>query len=149
MPTITEIYENLNGFRQNPNRYNSSCNDYHLAPKIQKLQNLTVDWRLEEAAKFQATHQCLPVTHSTCSKYCWMFGSCNPTDRIKMFTQYKSQNEYEILLYGPKIPQYQPFLNTHGHCHIILRSDITHFGAYYHKNLLIVVFARFFNFLRR
>lgn len=130
MTTISEIYELVNSFRANPLHFHASCVG-------QPAANLTVDSLLEEAAKFQATHQCSPMSHLTCPEFCQQFRSCQFTDRVKYFTHGSSQNEYEILVQGPKRP-FQPTLNSPGHCSILLRNDINAMGGHIFNHVFVL-----------
>jgi hypothetical protein len=134
MTTISEIYELVNIFRGNPLHFHAACG-------FQPQANLTVSSLLEDAAKFQATHLCWPVSHRTCPDYCRRFGSCEFADRVKYFTHDSSEHEYEILVQGPKRP-FQAALNSPGHCHILARNDINAMGGfiYHHVWILTVAF---------
>lgn len=133
MTTISEIYELVNSFRENPYLYNSSC-PCHPEP------NLTVNALLEKAAQFQVMNRCYPISHKTCPEYCAQFGSCNFLDRVKSFTHGTSTHEYEILVYGPRQP-FQATLNSHGHCEIMRRIDINSMGGFIFDHLYILLVA--------
>lgn len=130
MTTIFEIYELVNNFRQNPENFHASC-------VSQPVAMLSVNSLLEDSARFQATHPCSPMSHQTCRGSCRQFGSCQFLDRVKYFTNGTSQNEYEILVQGPKRP-FQPALNSPGHCAILLRDDINSMGGYIFNHVFIL-----------
>ena len=130
MTTISEIYELVNSFRNFPESFHASC-------VSQPVANLTVSSLLEDSARFQAMHQCNPMSHQTCHGLCQQFGSCQFLDRVKYFTHGSSQNEYEILVQGPKRP-FQPALNSPGHCAILLRDDINAMGGHIFNHVFIL-----------
>jgi hypothetical protein len=134
MTTLQEIYNEINAFRGNPSLFRPSC-VYDVIP----YTNLTIMPELEIASMWQATHQCEPVSHSTCKEWCFMFGGkCDHVNRIKYFTfPSKTVNENEVLVKGPKRP-FLHLVKKIGHCNLLLSNDVNSMGGAVFNNLFVL-----------
>lgn len=135
---MQEIYDKINLFRANTSAFASSCGRHYVGV----LPPLDINASLEEAAHWQATHQCGTPSHKTCDEWCFMFdGDCRHAARMKFFIfPLSSENENELLVYGPKHP-FKHLLNSTGHCEMLLRNDINSMGGSIVGNLFILCIA--------
>lgn len=134
MSSIGEIYEQINAFRDDPASFDPSCGSSHLG-------GLTVSPELEEAAMWQATHQCVPVTHKTCPQYCYLYeGRCDHITRIRHFIGNDTWNINELLVQGPRHP-FPHLVGSVGHCQHLLANNINSMGGAVVGNLFILCLA--------
>lgn len=132
------FYEELNLFRQDPVGYAES-RGYHMACVTSGNNNrLERSMALEAASRFHAESlarsDCPVIGHSTCAKYCYMFGGCSYIDRIKSFLgpSVKTCEINEVLVKGVKNPYrlMEVLLSSEGHCLHISHDDMDVMGAY-------------------
>ena len=135
MTTLQAIYDSINEFRIHPSDFHPSCGYGSL-----RLSPYQIDTRLEQAASWQASHLCQPISHQTCTQYCHMFNnSCRHIERIKSFIlPSQSWNENELLVIGPKRP-FRSLVNSQGHCEKLLASNLNTIGGAILGNIFILV----------
>lgn len=134
MTTLQDIYSQINAFRRNPERFNASCEiPFHPLSELQILPSL------ERESRWQATHQCEPVSHQTCEEYCYLFGDkCDHIARIKTFVfPDESTNETEVLVKGPRHP-FKHLVAKRGHCEHLLDPDVNAMGGAIVGNLFVL-----------
>lgn len=133
------FYQEINQFRQNPLLYqqNHSGLIVHCSvPLDETYPPLHMDPHLEESSHFQASsmasYECTVITHETCPKDCWQFGSCSFQDRIDWFLRdVRHHNPLEIMTKGMRNPYniFYQFLQSEPHCNHILNCHINSMGA--------------------
>lgn len=125
----------INTFRSRPHEF-ASVHGWRAActrPLTISYDPLIVLPELEDSASFQANTvlECPPPSHTTCRKYCHLFGgSCSYIDRINHFVP-DASNQQEVLVYGPKHPM-KWLVQSRPHCDHILNPNITHMGGATH-----------------
>ena len=131
---MEQIYDQINEFRRDPARFQPSC----VVPAI-KLKDLVIDSDLEAAAKWQATHQCGPARHTTCPRYCHLFGGrCDHISRITHFTKPRDvSNLNELLVQGPRRP-FRHLVESIGHCEQLLSPTENIMGGAIAGNLFVL-----------